>query len=92
MKKARFVVSDRGRCLTLTTPEGLVRRFFIPTTSSGVAYIREDSYSGPQVCSWLLNTGSTLSASPDTLLDVIRREWRRRRRNPDLRRIDEWRC
>lgn len=91
MSKATFVVSENGRCVTLTTPEGVVRSFYLPQTSSGVAHVREGSYSGRQVCDWLLNTGNTLQATADTLLDVVRREWRRRRRNADLRRIDEYR-
>ncbi len=76
MKKARFEVRDFGRCVILTQPNGRVREFHIPFTSSGYGYVREGDNMGPQVCDGLLRRGDTLRASDATLLDVIRREWR----------------
>ena len=78
MKKtrAKFDVKDFGRCVVLTQPNGRVREFHIPYTSSGTGYVREGSNMGPQVCDGLAHGGDTLMASDENLLDVIRRQWR----------------
>lgn len=78
MNRARFETSTCGRCVTLTAPGAEPREFWVPQTAGGLAYVREGSFSGPQVCGRLQRTGDTLRASPSTLLAVIRREWRRR--------------
>ena len=75
-KRAKFEVRDFGRCVVLTQPDGLVREFHIPVTTSGTGYVREGSNMGPQVCDGLVRSGSTLEASDKNLLAVIRREWR----------------
>jgi len=78
-RKAHFEVSDFGRCVTLTTPDGVIREFHIPYTRSGDGYIREGSNMSYQVCEKLEHSGAALMATDETLLSVIRREWRRRR-------------
>ena len=60
--------------------EESIREFWVPSRGG---YIREISESQPgtlgtQVCEMLGMRGYTLSASPDTLESVIRREYRRR--------------
>ena len=75
-KRAKFEVRDYGRCVVLTQPNGRVREFHIPFTTSGTGYVREGSNMGPQVCDGLFHSGDTLEASDKNLLDVIRREWR----------------
>lgn len=75
-RRARFEVRERGHCVVLTQPNGRVRAFHIPFVTSGKGYVREGSNMGPQVCAGLIHRGSTLTASAETLLDVIRAEWR----------------
>lgn len=78
--KAKFQTRDFGRCVVLTQPNGRTREFHIPHTASGIGYVREGSNLGPQVCEGLVHRGNTLSATPEGLLQVIRREWRKYRR------------
>lgn len=78
---AKFESRNFGRCVVLTQPNGKIREFHIPYTSSGEGYIREGSNMGPQVCDGLVHRGNTLSATPDTLINVIRREWRKYRKS-----------
>lgn len=81
-KRAKFETSHYGRCVTLTQPNGKVRSFhIIPNTSSGEGYVREGSNMGPQVCDGLVGRGNTLRATPETLLTIIRREWRKYRKS-----------
>lgn len=75
-KRAKFEVRDFGRCVVLTQPNGRVREFHIPHTTSGTGYVREGSNMGQQVCDGLFRRGDTLTASDKNLLEVIRREWR----------------
>ena len=42
----------------------------------GSAYVR-NADTGKQVCEGLSHMGPTLTATPDTLVDVIRKEWRK---------------
>ena len=76
MKRAKFDSRDFGRTVVLTQPDGMQRKFCIPRTASGDGYVREGSNVGFQVCRGLSHGGSALTATPATLLDVIRREWR----------------
>jgi hypothetical protein len=71
--------------LSYTTLNGdrISRTFWVPDTTSGHTYVRERvdpqyarSQTDPQVCDGLYSNGSTLTATPETLLAVIRREWR----------------
>ena len=70
------------RDVTITTTDGQVRRFWIPQTTSGDAYVREcTDWDGRghdcqdrQVC---YAHGGTMRASPATLLSSIREWWRR---------------
>lgn len=86
---SRTTISETGNrevTLSYTNLDGdrIDRVFWIPMTSSGNAYIRErvrpNRANDPQVCDALYGTGNTLSATPETLIEVIRREWRARRR------------
>lgn len=64
--------------LTYSTDDGeRLTRHFIAVGG----YVREWSPRGsnPQVCEGLGRRGATLMASPDTLVSVIRREWRKYR-------------
>lgn len=81
MKRAHFESRNYGHCVVLTQPNGQVREFHIPHTSSGVGYVREGSNLGPQVCDGLVHRGNTLRATPESLARVIRREWRKYRRS-----------
>lgn len=81
MQRAKFKSINYGRCVILTEPDGTVREFHIPYTSSGYGYIREGSNSGHQICEGLSHSGNTLSACPETLLTLIRREWVKCKRN-----------
>lgn len=80
-RRARFIVSDFGRTVTLHQPNGRTRTFCIPHTASGEGYIREGDNMGPQVCDGLVHLGSTLMATPETLGQIIRREWATYRRS-----------
>lgn len=54
--------------------------YFAPYTASGrPGYVRIRDAAGryPQVCEMLASSGNTLEATPDDLLSVIRREYRR---------------
>ena len=57
------------------------REFFCPSAG---AYVREWDARRKEwnqnVCAGLANTGWTLTATPETLLAVVRREWRQNRR------------
>lgn len=55
--------------------------YFAPRSSSGKAgYVKiADGRNYPQVCEGLASTGNTLTATPETLLSVIRREYRKMR-------------
>lgn len=79
--KTKFTVGDYGRSVTLTQPNGRVREFHIPHTTSGEGYVREGSNMGYQVCDGLTHSGNTLRATPETLISVIRREWRKYRQS-----------
>ncbi len=57
----------------------IVREFWVPSKGG---YVREIDVAHPgtlgqQVCNRLSHQGSTLSATRDSLLDLIRREYRR---------------
>lgn len=78
--KTTFESRDYGRCVVLTQPNGRVREFHIPY-ASGAGYVREGSNMGSQVCGGLSHRGATLMATPDNLLSVIRREWRKYRQS-----------
>lgn len=79
--RAKFESQCGGRCIVLTQPNGKIREFHIPYTSSGEGYIREGSDMGPQICNGLVYRGSTLRATPETLGTVIRREWAKYRQS-----------
>ena len=81
MSKTKFQSKDFGRCVMLTQPNGKIREYHIPYTSNGNGYVRESSNSGPQVCDGLAHSGSTLTATPETLLSVIKREWNKYRQS-----------
>lgn len=54
--------------------------YFCPGHGAGYVRVDDAACRFPQVCERLSGTGSTLTASPETLLSVIRREYRRSRR------------
>ena len=84
MKRARFTVNQSGTRVTLHTPNGVTRTFCIPyTLSSGEGYVREGDNMGPQVCDGLTHRGNTLRATPESLLPIIRAEWRRWKRSEE---------
>jgi hypothetical protein len=57
------------------TGERVRREFRAPLSRCG--YVREGD---GQVCEGLYSTGRTLESTSDGLLELVRREWRRRRR------------
>jgi len=80
----RTTITLCGNTVTLTyvdsnTDEQVTREFFVP---NGGGYVREHDAAGryPQVCELLSSRGNTLQAgSPQALLELVRREWRRGR-------------
>lgn len=70
-----FIVPDTGGYVREWTPCG-----FYPQVYEGLD-VKEWARRGPhpQVCEGLGRRGATLMASPDTLVSVIRREWRKYR-------------
>ena len=57
--------------------ERVERVFWIAQTTDETAYVREGD---SQVCDALASTGDTLRAAPNTLIDVIRKEYRAMKR------------
>lgn len=83
MKTKIEKISNREVRLAYTDDGDNVERiFWIPSTESGRGYVRERTASGndPQVCDALFHRGNTLTATPETLLQTIRREWKAWRR------------
>lgn len=83
MARTRFTVDHFGRRVTLHAPNGVTRVFSIPYTSSGEGYVREGDNMGPQVCEGLVHRGNTLRATPESLLPLIKSEWRKWKRSED---------
>lgn len=55
--------------------EGLItRQFMVPRSGGFVREMRSGDWK--QVCAGLSRTGPTLTATPETLLALIRKEWR----------------
>lgn len=77
--KARIEQIAR-REVSLTDPDGKITVYWIPHTSGGRGYVRTRTNNPLQVCEQLANTGKTLTATPETLITIIRREWQRKRR------------
>lgn len=82
MAKTRFIAD--GNDVTIeyddaTSGERVTETYFVPHSVSGQPmYVRIRDKAGryPQVCAGLASTGSTLSATPQTLLSVIKREYK----------------
>jgi hypothetical protein len=74
--RMRVVIARENRnTVSLTEVDGTITRFFVPYASDGrqrYVCIRDDAQRYPQVCEGLYSMGSTLMASEDTLLAVIR--------------------
>ena len=80
----RTRIESDGHRVTLTYTDrwdGEITRTFVAPSCGG--YVREiwpgRNSDAQQVCEGLYSSGDTLESSTDTLLAVIRREWRRRR-------------
>ena len=54
--------------------------YFVAVGSDGSGYIKTTDNNYPQVCDGLKRTGSTLRATPENLLSVIRSEYHKGRR------------
>lgn len=82
MAKTRFIAD--GNEVTIEyddamTGERVTRTFFAPYNVNGhpmYVRVRDTAQRFPQVCAGLSSTGSTLMATPETLLAVIKREYR----------------
>ena len=55
--------------------ERITAEYFVPHNGG---YVRDDH--GNQICAGLSTRGWTLEATPETLIAIIRREWRKNRR------------
>ena len=82
MKRTQFFMQNGD--VEMRLPNGRKFLFWIPYTSSGLGYVRVTqkrfhSADDRQVCERLYGDGNTLMATPETLLTVIKREYRRRR-------------
>ena len=76
--RAKFIVRQPGQVemtLTSDTATPVAHRTYSVPTNGG--YIRDQH--GRQVCHHLNYRGETLTATPATLLAVVRREWAARR-------------
>ena len=58
----------------------IMTTYFVASGSDGSGYVKTTDNGYPQVCDGLRRTGSTLRATPDTLLSVIRVEYHKGRR------------
>jgi len=75
MSKARiFQLSDGD--VRLIEPDGFTRTYYVPRDGGYVRYTDSLSADARQACARLARSGATLTATPDTLLSVIRRERR----------------
>ncbi len=80
-RSKRTKISRDGNHVTLEcdnpfTGERETTIFFVPW-NGGYVRIVDDASQYPQACEGLALRGATLTATPDTLADVIRREHRR---------------
>ena len=65
-------------CFTIKSRKYGEIDFYLPHTSSGSAYVRLDGYDGKQICYGGGFRGNTVTATPETLPNVVNSVFLRR--------------